>query len=242
MKILAIIPARSGSKGLPGKNVKSLLQHPLLAYSILAAQQSKLITRIIVNTDSEEIASIAKQYGGEVPFIRPTELAQDNSTDLEVFEHQLNWMDKNENYSPDLIVQLRPTSPVRMDTWIDEAIEKLLASDADSIRGVTESPLTPFKMWLLNENNDGALEPLVKINGLKEPYNQPRQILPLVYWQIGTLDVIKAKIIRENNSLSGDKILPFIIDKKYAVDIDDVNTFYKAEEIIQYSDCIKFGE
>ena len=197
MKILAIIPARSGSKGLPGKNIKPLLQHPLLAYSILAAQQSKLINRITVNTDSDQIAEIAKQYNAEIPFMRPTELAQDLSTDLDVFKHQLEWMKNTEGYVPDIVVQLRPTSPVRFANWIDEAIEKLISSDADSIRVVTESPLTPFKMWLINNNNDGAMEPLVSVKNIIEPYNQPRQSLPIVYWQIGTLDVIKTKTILE---------------------------------------------
>lgn len=242
MKILAIIPARSGSKGLPGKNIKPLLQHPLLAYSILAAQQSKLINRITVNTDSDQIAEIAKQYNAEIPFMRPTELAQDLSTDLDVFKHQLEWMKNTEGYVPDIVVQLRPTSPVRFANWIDEAIEKLISSDADSIRVVTESPLTPFKMWLINNNNDGAMEPLVSVKNIIEPYNQPRQSLPIVYWQIGTLDVIKTKTILEGGSMSGKKILSYIVDKKYAIDIDDVASFYKAEELIQYNECIKFDE
>lgn len=242
MKILAIIPARSGSKGLPGKNIKPLLQHPLLAYSILAAQQSKLINRITVNTDSEQIAEIAKQYNAEIPYMRPIALAQDLSTDLDVFKHQLDWMKKTEGYVPDIVVQLRPTSPVRFVNWIDEAIEKLILSDADSIRVVTESPLTPFKMWLINNNNDGAMEPLVSVKNIIEPYNQPRQSLPIVYWQIGTLDVIKTKTILEGGSMSGKKILSYIVDKKYAIDIDDVASFYKAEELIQYNDCIKFDE
>ncbi|MBK7566306.1 MAG: acylneuraminate cytidylyltransferase family protein [Chitinophagales bacterium] len=242
MKILAIIPARSGSKGLPGKNIKPLLQHPLLAYSILAAQQSKLINRITVNTDSDQIAEIAKQYNAEIPFMRPAELAQDLSTDLDVFKHQLEWMKNTEGYVPDIVVQLRPTSPVRFANWIDEAIEKLISSDADSIRVVTESPLTPFKMWLINNNNDGAMEPLVSVKNIIEPYNQPRQSLPIVYWQIGTLDVIKTKTILEGGSMSGKKILSYIVDKKYAIDIDDVASFYKAEELIQYNECIKFDE
>ena len=242
MEILAIIPARSGSKGLPGKNIKPLLQHPLIAYSIKAALSSTLITRTIVNTDSNQIAEIAKTYGAETPFLRPNELAGDFTTDLEVFQHQLQWLKDNEGYSPDLIVQLRPTSPIRFDGWIDDAIIKLQNSHADSLRAITESPLTPFKMWLLNANNEEIMEPLLKVKGIEEPYNQPRQKLPVVYWQTGTLDVIKTSLISENQSMSGKHILPFIIDKKYAIDIDDVNSFYKAEEIIQQTNCIKFDE
>lgn len=241
MKVLAIIPARGGSKGLPGKNIKPLLQHPLIAYSIKAAQNSNYINRIVVNTDSDEIVKVALQYNAEIPFMRPADLAQDASTDLDVFKHQLEWMKNHEQYIPDFVVQLRPTSPVRFRHWIDEAIEKIINSNADSLRVITESPLTPYKMWVLNTNTE-MLEPLLQLQNITEPFNQPRQKLPLVYWQVGTLDVIRTSTLSEKNSMSGTKILPYIIDKKYAVDIDDVNSFYKAEEIIRNSACIKFDE
>lgn len=242
MEILAIIPARAGSKGLPGKNIKPLLQHPLLAYSIQAALKSKLITRIILNTDSDQIAETGKKYGAETPILRPAHLGDDLTTDYEVFAHQINWLKENQNYIPDIIVQLRPTSPIRFEGWIDEAIQNLIDSDADSVRAITESPITPFKMWLLNSNNNSAMEPLIPNIDIHEPYNQPRQNLPMVYWQTGTLDILKIKTLTEKHSMSGTKILPFIIDKKYAIDIDDVTTFYKAEELIQNTDCIKFDE
>ena len=241
MNILAIIPARGGSKGLPGKNIKPLLGHPLIAYSIKAAQESKLITRIIVNTDSEKIAEIAKQYGAEI-FIRPPELGMDETTDLEVFTQQLRVMQEKENYIPDYIVQLRPTAPIRLEGMIDTCIEKLIQSGADSIRGITESPITPYKMWVLNKNNDDAMEPLLQLQGVKEPFNQPRQKLPVIYWHVGTIDIMKATVITELHSMNGSKILPYIIDQKLAIDIDEVESFYKAEEIIQYTDCIKFSE
>jgi CMP-N,N'-diacetyllegionaminic acid synthase len=240
-QVLAIIPARGGSKGLPGKNIKPLLQHPLIAYSIKAALESNLITRTIVSTDSEEIASIAKTYGAEVPMLRPAHLADDEATDFVVFEHLLDWLHKNENYIPEIIVQLRPTSPVRFSGWVDTAIEQLNNSSADSIRAITESPITPFKMWLLN-NNTEAMDPLLTLSNVAEPYNQPRQHLPMVYWQTGTIDVIRTEVITIKKSMSGDSILPFVIDKKFAIDIDDVSSFYKAEEIIQNNNCIKFDE
>ena len=125
---------------------------------------------------------------------------------------------------------------------VTEAITKLLNSDADSVRSITESPITPFKMWLLNGNNNDAMEPLLKLQHIEEPYNQPRQKLPTVFWQTGTLDIIKTAAITEQHSMSGKKILPYLIEKKYAIDIDDVASFYKAEELIQNSDCIKFDE
>lgn len=241
MNILAIIPARGGSKGLPGKNIKPLLGHPLIAYSIKAAQESKLITRITVNTDSEKIAENAREYGAEI-FMRPAELGQDETTDLEVFIQQLIAMKEKENYIPDYIVQLRPTAPIRLEGMIDQCIEKLIQSGADSIRGITESPITPYKMWVLNKNNDDAMEPLLQLKGVEEPFNQPRQKLPVIYWHVGTIDIMKASVITELHSMNGKKILPYIIDQKLAIDIDEVESFYKAEEIIQYTDCIKFKE
>ena len=217
------------------------MQHPLIAYSILAAKESKLITRITVNTDSEEIAETAKKYGAEIPFMRPADLGGDLSRDYEVFIHALEWFAENENYRPDFVVQLRPTSPVRMNSLIDSCLRRLTQSDADSIRVVTQSSYTPFKMWKVDDESQ-PMTPLLTLDGVNEPYNEPRQKLPAVYWQIGTLDVIRTSTITEKKSMSGSKILPFIIDPKYAIDIDDVTSFYKAEEVIQYSDCIKFDE
>lgn len=241
MEVLAIIPARSGSKGLPGKNIKALLQHPLIAYSIKAATESRLITRVIVNTDDEAIAHIAKKYGAEVPFIRPAELGEDLTTDLAVFQHQLKWHNEFENYIPDVIVQLRPTSPIRLNGWVDEGISKLINSNADSLRAVTSSPLTPYKMWVINNKND-AMMPLLQITNITEPYNMPRQNLPLVYWQTGTLDIIRTKIITEEQLMSGKNIIPFLIPREMAIDIDDADAFNAAEKYIKNNNCIKFDE
>lgn len=229
-EILAIIPARGGSKGLPDKNILPLANHPLIAYSVEAALQSKLINRVIVSTDSTKIAEIAHQYGAEIPFIRPSEFAQDMSTDLEVFAHALRWLKENENYEPDFVVQLRPTSPVRTVTIIDECINRLIHSDADSLRIVTESPITPYKMWSIPDV-DGYMQPLLPTPGIDEPFNQPRQKLPKTYWQIGFLDVIRTKTIW-NGSMSGKKILPFIVPNDYAIDIDDIKSFIQAEQKI----------
>src|SRR6202142_2761570 len=111
--ILALIPARGGSKGLPGKNLRPVLGHPLLAYSIAAAKSSRLITRTICSTDDAAIAAVARQYGAETPFMRPAELAGDETLDLPVFQHALAWLEEHENWRADIVVQLRPTSPVR---------------------------------------------------------------------------------------------------------------------------------
>ncbi len=239
MKILAIIPARGGSKGLKNKNILPLLGHPLIAYSIKAGLDAGNINRVIVSTDSVEIASVAQRYGAEVPFLRPARFAQDRSTDMEVFIHALDWLEQNENYVPDIVVQLRPTSPVRFAPEIDLCIDKLINSNADSLRIVTPAPCTPYKMWSINENN-GMMEPILKLNNISEPFNEPRQKLPKVYWQVGTLDVIKTATITEKKSLSGEMILSHIISNELSVDIDDLTGFKKAEEVILNNNCVKF--
>lgn len=239
MDVLAIIPARGGSKGLPNKNILPLLGHPLIAYSIRAAQAADAITRVIVSTDSEEIATIAREYGAEVPFLRPAELAADNSTDMEFFTHALQWFRTHEDYQPDVLVQLRPTSPIRFKDDIDHCIRLLIHTpEADSLRIITKAPATPYKMWRLSLGQP-FMEPLLQLEGVKEPFNQPRQQLPTVYWQVGTLDVIKRKTIEEKASLSGDCILPFEIPVEYAVDIDELEAFERAEKVMQNIDCIK---
>lgn len=240
MNILAIIPARGGSKGLPNKNILPMLGHPLIAYSVKAAKDSSYINRVIVSTDSEQIAEIARSYGAEIPFMRPDEYAQDLSTDLEVFRHALQWLKEKEGYVPDYVIQLRPTSPVRQAQIIDQCIERMLRNpQADSLRIVTPSPITPYKMWTLVDEEQPML-PLLSVDGVKEPYNEPRQRLPKTYWQIGTLDVIRSHVIIDENSMSGDVIMPHIVENVFAVDIDDLSGFQKAEEVISKYDCIKF--
>lgn len=238
MEILAVIPARGGSKGLVKKNILPLAGHPLIAYSIQAAHDSKLVTRTIVNTDAEYIAVEARKYQAEIPFMRPAELAGDFSTDLEVFVHMLEWLKTKENYIPDFVVQLRPTSPVRPTGIIDQCIKRLIDSDSHSIRVVTKAPVTPYKMWRV-EDEQHAMVPLLELPGVDEPFNQPRQKLPEIFWQIGCLDVIRTDVIASQRSMSGKKILPFIVPQQFAVDIDDLESFNKAERILTQEDCTR---
>lgn len=216
--IIGVIPARGGSKGIKNKNIVEICGHPLIAYSIKHAINSKIINRVIVSTNSHVIKQKALSYGAEVPFMRPNELAKDDSTDLDVFKHLIYWLEKNNQKIPELFVHLRPTSPVRDVKDIEVGVKKLLSSDADSLRSVIISPLTPFKMWRLTKNE--FLEPLLINTNLKEPFNMPRQLLPEVYWQTANLDIIKTDTIIKKNSISGLKILPLLIKKDYAIDID----------------------
>ena len=219
-EVLALIPARGGSKGIPRKNICDFAGAPLIAYSIAAGLQSQHVTRVIVSTDDEEIASVARQWGAEAPFLRPAEFARDESPDLPVFQQALAWLAEHENYHPDLVVQLRPTSPVRPAGLIDEAVELILTNpQADCVRGVVPSGQNPFKMWQI-EPDSHQLRPLLSLPNLKEPYNAPRQELPKTYWQTGHVDVIRTSTILEKGSLTGDVILPVLIDPRYTVDID----------------------
>ncbi len=231
-EVLAIIPARGGSKGIPRKNIKDFSGYPLIAYSILAGIRSKLVTRTIVSTDDEEIAAVAREWGAETPFMRPDEFARDTTTDLPVYKHALEWLFEHEDYRPDVVVQLRPTSPIRPLTCVDDAVGLLLANPiADSVRGVVPAGQNPFKMWKIEP--EGRMIPLVGVPGITEPYNSPRQILPEAYWQTGHIDAIRTHVILDKQSMSGRVILPLIIDPRYTVDLDKPSDWRTAETLVR---------
>ena len=231
-EVLALIPARGGSKGIPGKNIREFAGYPLIAYSIAAGLQAEQVTRVIVSTDNPEIAHMAKEYGAEVPFLRPDELAQDQTPDLPVFEHALEWLKAYENYEPDLVVQLRPTSPIRPKGLVDEAIELLVEHpEADSVRGVVPAGQNPYKMWQIKQ--DGQLAPLLNVEGIQEPYNAPRQILPAAYWQTGHIDVIRPEVILKKGSMSGEVVFPVWIDPAFTVDIDTLQDWDRYERVVR---------
>jgi CMP-N-acetylneuraminic acid synthetase len=230
-EILALIPARGGSKGIPGKNIRSFAGFPLIAWSIAAAKASELVTRVIVSTDDEKIAAVAREHGAEAPFLRPDEISQDKTTDLPVFEHALKWLEDVEGYRPDIVIQLRPTSPIRPRGMIDDAIRILLEhADADCVRGVVPAAQNPFKMWRFN-GEGRPLNALLDVDGIPEPYNAPRQVLPPVYWQTGHIDAIRVSTITQKKSLTGDVIYPLLIDPVYTVDIDTLPDWAKYEAL-----------
>ena len=151
------------------------------------------------------------------PFIRPSELAQDLSPDIDVFRHVLEWLRDHESYVPDLVVHLRPTGPVRRVELIDEAIEAMLSHpEAHSLRSVTRPLQTPYKMWRIE---DGYLRPLLEVDNVKEPHCMPRQCLPQVYWQNGYVDIVRSRVILELGMMCGYKILPFVISERF-LDLD----------------------
>jgi YrbI family 3-deoxy-D-manno-octulosonate 8-phosphate phosphatase len=231
-EILALIPARGGSKGIPRKNIRSFAGYPLIAWSIAAAKQASCVTRVILSTDDEEIASVAREYGAETPFLRPSELAQDQTTDLPVFEHALEWLKEKEDYQSDIVIQLRPTSPIRPRDCVDSAVKILLEhEDADCVRGVVPAGQNPHKMWRFAGENQ-PMKSLLQVDGIAEPYNAPRQILPPVYWQTGHIDVIRVSTIVQKKSLTGDVIYPLVIDPRYTVDIDNLSDWAKYEALV----------
>jgi len=228
MDILAIIPARSGSKGVPGKNIRVIDGKPMIAYSIEQALSSKLITRVIVSTDSTKYMEIARLYGAETPFIRPGEFARDESPDIDVFYHALTWLRDHENYIPDLCVHFRPCAPIRNPLVIDDVINKLICSpQLDSIRTITNSVETPYKMWHMSADN--VLSPVV--DELKECYNMPRQSLPKTYYITGYVDVVRSSIVTEQHSMTGKNIGGYLLNEYYNIDypedVDFVETCLK---------------
>ncbi len=230
-EVLALIPARGGSKSIPRKNIRLFAGYPLIAYSIAAGLAAKTVDRVIVSTDDEEIAAVSRRYGGDSPFIRPAEYSLDDSPDLPVFQHALQWLAENEGYFPDLIVQLRPTSPFRRVRHIDRAVELLLeCPEADAVRTVCVPFQNPFKMWQVDL--DGFMRPLMKTE-IPEPYNLPRQALPEVYWQTGYVDATWAKTILEKDSMTGEKILPLIISAEEWIDIDSKDDWRRAERLLE---------
>ena len=244
MDVLAVIPARAGSKSVPHKNIREIGGKPMLAHSIDHALASRYINRVIVSTDSEEYAAIAKEYGAEVPFLRPAEYATDTALDYDVFYHALTWLEEQEGYKPDIVVQLRPTYPIRNVGDIDNMIKLLIDHPAaDSVRSMSRAQEIPYKMWLRDESGEGKAEsekekssrtgtgtamgrvkPLM--TDISECYNMPRQELPVVYYQNACIDVFRPDVVLYKKSMSGDYILGYEMTENY--DIDTEEDFKKA--------------
>ena len=210
--ILALILARAGSKGVPGKNIMKIAGKPLIVHSIQQALDSKHISRVIVSTDGADIAAISRNHGAEVPFVRPAELAQDLSPDIDAFRHALEYLRDTEDRLPELVVHLRPTGPVRRVDLIDQAIAKMLADPAaTALRSVTLASQSPYKMWLLEGE---YLSPAVKFPGEVEAHSMARQVLPKAYWQNGYVDIVRPATVLDQGSMVGAKPLAFVVNER----------------------------
>ena len=235
LNILAIIPARGGSKSVPRKNIKELAGKPLIAWTIDEAKKSKYLTRTIVSTDDEEIAKVARKYGAEVPFLRPEEISGDRAKDIEFLLHAVNFLKKKENYIPDIVVLLRVTAPLKTVKNIDEGIELLIKTpEADATRPIVEAPKHPYKMWKISEDKKW-IEPFLpkSFTGMDEPYNGPRQALPQVYCHTGAMDIMRLKTITELKSTSGKKLAYFFMKPEESINIDTSMDFKMAEVLME---------
>ncbi len=227
--IMALIPARAGSKGVPGKNIRLLEGYPLIAYSIVAATMSQKIGRVVVSTDSEEIASVARSFGAEVPFIRPKRYATDKSPDIEFVLHALNWFSEHGDCVPEYLVHLRPTTPLRDPNIIDEAIEKICRrTEALSLRSGHPVSESPFK-WFLKGKNEYFKSLLSSLSS--EDINKPRQSFAQVYIPDGYVDVIKSSFVLGSASLHGDKMIGFV--SPLCTEVDSVEEFEYLEYLLK---------
>jgi CMP-N-acetylneuraminic acid synthetase len=234
MSAYAIIPARGGSKSIPLKNILNLGDFPLIAYSIAAAKLSGRISRVIVSTDSHEIADIAMQYGAEVPFLRPKEISGDFSTDREFALHALQWLKANEGAVPDYLVHLRPTSPLRNPEHIDQCLELIENNtEATSLRSAHEAEHTPYK-WFAKKGP--YFEGLFPSDIRPEYHNLPRQEFPSVYKPNGYVDILKSTTILNTPGFHGDKILAYISPD--TGDIDFVNDLKYVERKLETEDWL----
>lgn len=224
--VLAIIPARGGSKGIPRKNIKDLCGKPLIAWTIVEALKSKYIDRLIVSTEDEEIANISKKYGAEVPFLRPTELAKDDTPGVEPLLHCINWSKDNQNYYPNYVFTLQCTSPFRKTKHIDEALEQLVELNGDSIIGVCKSEASPY--WMKRIEN-GKLKDFIENS---KTYTR-RQDLPTIYRLNGAIYIGKTEILIKNKNWYTDNALPYIMSSEDSIDIDTILDFKFAELIMR---------
>ena len=225
MKAVVIIPARSGSKSLPNKNILPLKGKPMLFYSVSYGLKSNDVDKVVVSTDSDKFAEVAKGCGADVPFIRPAELAQDNTRDYPVMKHALDYFESiGEVY--DVYILLRPTSPLRPQGLIEKAIDLIRKNPvASSVRTVAKIKEHPYRAWDIKK--DGSMSGFAA--DVDEPYNIPRQELPEVYFQTGDLEAVTRETLL-NGSVSGDNVFPLVIDYEDIVDIDSESDFKRAEQ------------
>tara|TARA_B100000029_G_scaffold223441_1_gene221418 strand:+ start:1644 stop:2348 length:705 start_codon:yes stop_codon:yes gene_type:complete len=226
-KVLAVVPARGGSKGIPRKNIKPLCGEPLIVHSIREAIDSKCFIDVLVTTDCEEISEIATQNGAIAPFIRPPELSHDTALATETIRHAVLEYESITKNEVEVVVMLQPTAPTRRAKHISEALKHFLVSDADSCISVVKiDNAHPFKMKRIV---DEVLVDFIE-TGLENP---PRQMLPTVYIVNGALYIVKRDVIIEELSFKGKKCLPYIMDQEESINIDSSLDFELAELVMK---------
>jgi len=227
-KVLAIIPARGGSKGVPRKNIKPLAGKPLLAWTVETALSVPCLDRVVLSTDDPEIQEIGKTYGAEAPFLRPADIAGDDTSDMPVYEHTLGWLEDNDNFCPDVIVWLRPTAPLRTARDIETAIDLLIKKKPDWVRSVCEVDHHPYWMYHLN---DGRLESFVDGIDIKDYLR--RQSLPPAYRLNGAVDVAFRSTIIEKKLLYSGVIEAYVMPADRSIDVDTHLDFTILETLME---------
>lgn len=216
--IVALIPARAGSKGVSNKNIRVLGQHPLLEWSVAACRRAKLVDRVIVSTDSKEYAELARGFGAEVPFLRPNAISGDRATDYDFIVHALDWLAAHGD-EPTYIVHIRPTTPFRDPTLIDSAIRAFQAAPtATALRSVQEMPESAYKCFEIAPG--GQLKRLGAENTELDAANSARQTFPITYSANGYVDVLSTAFIRRVGLIHGGHVLPFITPTVTEVDVE----------------------
>ena len=218
--VIALIQARGGSKGIPRKNIRDFAGYPLLAWSVVACELSITIERIILSTDDEKIADVGRKYGAEVPFMRPAEFATDDATDYSTIKHALEWLRDNEGIMPELVVQIRPTTPLREPSILDDAVNLLRANpEATGLRSVFQMPETAWKCF---EINDGYISSLAsKLPDMPpDASNMPRQALRPTYISQGYVDILRSSIVLGEEQTYGEKVLGFLTPDCGEIDVE----------------------
>lgn len=229
--VLALIPARAGSKRVAGKNVRLLAGHPLLAYTVSAALMSGVFATVVVSTDAEEYAEIARRYGAEVPFLRPSAYAGDLSPDIEWVDYTLRRLQEEER-SFDCFSILRPTSPFRQPETIQRAWQQFRQEQGiDSLRAVEKCRQHPGKMWVVR---GGRMTPLLPLGPPEQPWHSSQyQSLPEVYVQNASLEIAWTRVVFEEHTIAGNSILPFFTQGYEGLDINDDKDWWYAEYLIK---------
>lgn len=226
-KVIVVIPARGGSKRLPGKNIRELNGKPLISYAIKAAVGSKFADRVIVSTDNEKIAEVAKRYGAEVPFMRPAELASDKALPQHALQHAVKFFEKNNNFKPDLVVMIQPTSPLVLASDIDDAIKKIISKKKNTCVSVSEISQRPEWMYRLDMKN-----PELFIN--KGNPRQRSQELPKLGVLNGAVYVMKYNSLMQKGILiDNSSVCLHIMPRERFVDIDELFDFKLAEFLMK---------
>jgi N-acylneuraminate cytidylyltransferase len=227
---VALIPARQGSKRVPGKNVRALGGHPVIAYTIAPALESGVFESVIVSTDSEEIAAIARHYGADVPFLRPPQFAGDTSPDIEWLDYTLRELERA-GRQWDCFSLLRPTSPFRTAATIRRAWLRFMAQEGvDSLRAVEKCAQHPGKMWIVNGDRMTPLLPSAP--GTQPSHSTPYQALPPVYVQNASLEIAWTRVVFEGRTIAGDVLVPFLTEGFEGFDINDPHDWMIAERLI----------